>query len=477
MYKAYDTLLQTEVSADIAACDGSFEHYRYECAHCGEEVFVAASHSARISTHFRHRSGNSDVECEKYLGCYGILNIESNSRQSNRERIEFYYGNTNKTFSIGIRFSEKEILEYEKQDAKMEISTQSSEEPFYDLPITTQYFVPDVPTPISLNSFSFSYSISNTLDGLKRKYDFFKHGNTPIFFKIQGTDNNFRSKLVRGETLYTKVSYFIAFQNQYSTTSDIRLHSEIQVSETFQFETMERKFFGKVLSIEKKTANIDELLKSWGYQLETSETLTLLWPPAPVIDDVSVIASNDVFVFTSFELQAHENINVHSRDVLRVNQGISRISVDSKIKIFKKNAEIVIKKADPYSEDYNINSQSESTANVFSVPDGDSYFLFNRSGVIPLAHGQVVFMTPNNVIKRYASTYCIGHIYPQQQRDLAGEELLEDIRLHYKRTETFCLESFALIALSETASQYIDECKSSRIINSVAKQYILEGLL
>lgn len=58
MRKAYDTILQSEVSADLAAKSGGFEPYRYECACCGEEVYVAAAYSTSIVPHFRHRSGN-----------------------------------------------------------------------------------------------------------------------------------------------------------------------------------------------------------------------------------------------------------------------------------------------------------------------------------------------------------------------------------------------------------------------------------
>lgn len=53
--KAYDTILQSEVSAVLAAQNSGFEPYRYECACCGEEVYVAAAYSTSIEAHFRHR--------------------------------------------------------------------------------------------------------------------------------------------------------------------------------------------------------------------------------------------------------------------------------------------------------------------------------------------------------------------------------------------------------------------------------------
>ena len=86
MLKAYDTLLETSVSADTAAANSDNEAFRYECLFCGEEVFLAAQDSAYKATHFRHRSGNNDKECELYLGQYGMLTPSSanrNKRQDN----------------------------------------------------------------------------------------------------------------------------------------------------------------------------------------------------------------------------------------------------------------------------------------------------------------------------------------------------------------------------------------------------------
>ena len=80
MRKAYDTFLQSEVSADLAATSGGLEPYRYECAHCGEEVRLAAAGSISMVAHFRHRSGNNDVGCENYLGQYGAIGSDNGIR-------------------------------------------------------------------------------------------------------------------------------------------------------------------------------------------------------------------------------------------------------------------------------------------------------------------------------------------------------------------------------------------------------------
>lgn len=477
MRKAYDTILQSEVSADLAVQSGGFEPYRYECACCGEEVYVAAPFSKRMIAHFRHRSGNNDVECENYLGQYGTISTDSRSRRSNRERVEFYYENSSKTFNLGLRFSGSEIQGYELQNVDVEIRTKESDTPFRVLSINGINFTSDVPTLIPLNNFSFSYYLSNTLNGAKRKYDFIKLGNTPTFFKLQGNDNDFKAKLVRSTVLFTNIQYFVALQRQYSTPRGIQFPSGINVGQTFHFETMNRKFLGIILSITNKTASIDNLLKSWGYQLETSETLTLLWPPAPVINEVSVITSDNAYVFTSFELQAHGNINVHSEDIFKVNHGISRLLVKPKTKIFKKNAEIVIDKVEPPIDDYSVITPSKSTANSFTVPYDGVYFLFNRSGVSPLKNGQVVFLAPESSIVRYDCNCPVEYIYPCRQKEWSGEELLEDILAHYKRMEVLDPNLFSSLALSKAASQYIEKCRISGLINSVAKQYIEEGQL
>lgn len=113
MQTAFDTLLQTVVTADSAAVNGDNEAFRYECLCCGEEVFLAAQDSIYKATHFKHRRGNNDKDCELYLGQYGIIQVSYN-RKNKQERVEFYYNNTTKCFIVSFNFSEDEISEYEK---------------------------------------------------------------------------------------------------------------------------------------------------------------------------------------------------------------------------------------------------------------------------------------------------------------------------------------------------------------------------
>jgi hypothetical protein len=196
MLKAYDTILQSEVSAELAAKSFGSERYRYECACCGEEVLLYAVYSTSMVPYFRHRNGNNSIECDNYLGQYGAISIDPQSRKSNRERLEFYFEKHNKTFSVGLSFSGEEIKFYEEHNVNFEIRSSAAEQAFVTMPINPTNFAPDAPTLIPITKFSFSYFVSTTLNETKRPYEFFKYGNTPVFFKIQGNDVNYKAKLV-----------------------------------------------------------------------------------------------------------------------------------------------------------------------------------------------------------------------------------------------------------------------------------------
>jgi hypothetical protein len=225
MRKAYDTILQSEVFADLTARNGGSEPYRYECARCGEEVYLAAAHSKIVVPHFRHRSGNNDVECENYLGQYGTISIDSRSRKSKLERVEFYFEKSKKIFSLGLRFSDNEINAYEQRNIAFELRLPDADRAFFTLQINNTNFAPDIPTLITIEKFSFSYFLSNTLDETKRKHDFFKFGCKPTFFKLQGNNSDCKAKLVRGAVLYTNILYFVAYQSQYSAPDDVYFKS------------------------------------------------------------------------------------------------------------------------------------------------------------------------------------------------------------------------------------------------------------
>lgn len=479
MQKSYDTFLQSEVSADLAAKSNGLEPYRYECVRCGEEVRLAAANSLSMVPHFRHRSGNNDVECENYLGQYGAISTDPQSRKSKNERAEFYFDKRTTMFYLGLRFSDNEITAYEELSTTFELRASAQEQAFYSLLINNRNFAPNAPTMIPLKRFSNNYFLSNTLNGIKRKYEVFNsaNNNTPTFFKIQGHDDNYKAKLVRSAVLYTNVPYFAAFQSQYSTPYDPNLPNEVEVDDTFQFETMGRKFLGKVLSFKSKTDYMNSWVESWGYQLEASETFTLLWPPAAQVDDISVIGADYAFLFSSFELHAHGNINIHSEDFEKVATGISKVSVKTQTKVCKKNVEMVIDKKELHPIGFDDRQIEKRYENVYDVSDDRNHFFFSHSGITPMSKGQSLSLTTGSAIRCYKFSYLCGCIYPRQQNELTGAQLLNDLLAHYRRTETFVINDFDSCDLSATAFQYIEKCEASGLINSCAKQFIIEGRL
>lgn len=477
MRKAFDTFLLSEVSAELAAKSGGLEPYRYECAHCGEEVRLTAINSISMVPHFRHLNGNNDVECENYMGQYGAISTDFSSRKSKNERAEFYFDNSTKLFYLGLRFSDDEIAAYEQLTTTFELRASAQEQAFFTLRINGRNFSPDVPTMIPIQKFSYNYFLSNTAYGINRKYEIFKNSssNAPTFFKIQGNDNDYKAKLVRSSILYTNVPYFVAFQSKYSSPWDSHLPSDIKVYDIFRFQTMGRKFLGKTLTIKAKTDIVDSLLMSWGYQLEASEALTLLWPPASMVDEVSLISSNYAYLYSSFKLQAHGNINVHSNDIRRIANGISRVSINARMKVYRKNAEVVIDKGKRHSVSFDQIKIEEIQATTYTVSDDSTHFLFNSSGVVPLIKGQSFSLTPDSVIRRYLFGYMNGCIYLPRRTELTGERLLKDVLAYYKRTEAFTWDDFDSIELSQIAFRYIESCEESGLINSAVKHFIEGG--
>lgn len=474
MLRAFDTILQTEVSASLAAQNGGFEQYRYECACCGEEAFVAAPFSKKQSVHFRHRNGNNDVECENYLGQFGMLRAGAHSKRSNRERVEFYFDYSNKMFNIGLRFNESEIQGYEEHGVDFELKVSDSAKPFKTIKINSLNFVPNLPTMIPLTQFAYNYYVSNTGNDMKRMHSFFNR-STPTFFKILGNESIFNARLIRSETLYTNTRYFVVFQSQWSIYT---AHDGMEISEAFRFDTMGCRFAGVIIKINKKTEKVESLISTWGYQLEESEALTLLWPPMSTCDDIANVCSDSVFLHTSFTLQAHGNINVSPNEIEQLSENVSKVSVDDTIRVFRRNAELSIKCSKNNVVSYDeLNVLTETTDN-FIVPNDIMYFAVCAEGARPLFVGQSVFLTRDSHIKGFSSGYYLRNImYPIQRKQLSGRKLLDDIIAHNKRIEPFDIEDFDTLSLSSLAMEYIFECEASGEINSIAKRYILEGKL
>jgi len=238
---------------------------------------------------------------------------------------------------------------------------------------------------------------------------------------------------------------------------------------------MGRKFAGVAVIFLNKNPRIEHQLLGWGYSLEANETLSLLWPPSPQADEVMQIASQYAFTYSSFELQAHGNINVHSADIVKFGNGLTRIAINNRTKIFKKNAELMLTKVDGLVDAFDTLSVKKDIASRYTVPDNETY-LFGASGVLQMSKGMSVFLTAQNEIRHYFSGYqdCIITA-PVISIAKNSESLLRDILLYYRRVEPFGWQDFETLNLSSIAFEYLEKCETQGLINSAAKRFIEEG--
>lgn len=480
MYKAYDTILQSEVDAVLAAKIGDFEPYRYECACCGEEVHICATESSAQTVHFRHKNGNNKVECEKYLGNNVALSTVSRSHCSIREKVEIYYSNFTQTFSLGLKFSSNEIDEYEKKRMSLEIRTNDSTAPVQILSVTNINFAPDEFQMVPLIKFSDIYFISNTSTNFSKAYVFFekdkKNVILPSFFKIQGSgdDENFKAKLVRSRRLFTNKNYLFVFPNPYYRFPSLK---EVEIKRAFVIETMERKFSAVILSFLDITLSLRNQLKLWNYNIEHSESYTLLWPPAPLIEDTFLVETNEVFSYSSFLLQAHGNVNLHSQEINRLSNGVTKLSINQTTKISQRNVDVTISIVEGYNDSITSLSKRDYMNCIFVVPNGGQYYLFNDFGVRSLISNETVFMTKDSEIKKYIGNYFVGRVNYCSKNELNSKELLLDILHHYKVEIPFEENYFNHVYRSGVVAQYIAFCKNKGLINAIVKQFIMEELL
>lgn len=476
MRKAYDTILSDYVDAESAAQSGGDEPYRYECACCWEEVRLCAIGSWNQATHFRHRNGNNNVECENYLGNRNTIISNATSRRNIRDKIEFYFSNTTKMFSIGVKFSDEEIEVYERSGASFQVRSASSIKPVISIPISSRRFLPDVSEIIPISEFSWEYYVSPSSDSKQPRYEVFRkdgRGNLyPSFFKIQadGDDNTFQAKLIRSGTLYTNTPYLIVFTHHYYTMS---FQNDVKVDKVLKFRTMERDFTGVLITFTKRTEKIEQQLKAWKYKLETNETLTLLWPPSSKINESMLISSTYAYIFSSFKIQAHGNINVHSEDIVRLGEGVSKISINRQTKVYKKNAELVLNHHKDSNDRHTMLSIVRETSKNYAVPD-DGVYLFNRYGAHPMSKGMSILLTAESEIRHYSFSYLDRIVRaPKKANALVCD--LHDMLKHYKRTEDFNGSDYESLDLSPVAFQYIKSCEKTGKINSAAKYFIEEG--
>lgn len=483
MDKAYDILLNTEIYASDAAINGNIERYRYECACCGEEVTLAAAGSFSMIPHFRHRWENNGKDCENYLGNSNGLNLGIGSRRSKKDNIDFYFNSRTKLFYIGIKYTEQMISEHENSNSFLNISNAQNGKAFCSKSINREYFAPDVTEKIQLCEFSNDYYVWNSLDNSRRIFECFKDGR-PTFFKILGDDTvNFYAKLLKSDVLYVGTPYLMLMvgQGQHSTPAEIReLPMSVLQEISFSFDTMNRKFSAKIITITENTPDINAYWQSWGYSLKTPEFALPLWPPMAVSEENLITNQKDIFLKTSFDLQAHANINIHSKQIFLIGKSeerVYKIEVEPSVKIHKENADILISRENTIENRYKQMEVRTEFCEKFECAKVGYYFSFGSNGVEYLSEGRSIVLFARCAVKGYLSNYLIVEVLPKQQLKLESGKLLNDILKNYKVEEVYNQECTSLEPFSNDVKGYMIKCSRCEKINIAVKRYIREGKL
>lgn len=474
MQKAFDTLLQTVVPADVAGESTEDRLFRYECICCGEEVTLAAKNSYYKVAHFKHKSGNNDKECEQYIGQYSSA-YSSKGYKGKHHCAEFYYDNNTKCFYISWNLSEEEITNYENLGAKFEIRDKVDSKPFFEKTINHCNF----PDKFILEKYASTYYVSNTSSNQKPKEYRVFNNKRPSFFKVLSNESgdDFKAKLIRSKLLYTGIKYFLVWQGshlEYETKAHTKLKN---VEEVSFIENLGHigKFDGYGLLVEFKNKNpsLDSIIRKWGYDLESSEKVSLLWPPAYRKDENYIVSSSPLYLYSTFEFKGLRNVSEEDKCISKIVDSTTKISLGDSLCISEKNVEMAINKENLLLET-DIPDVYKEYKEFFDVPKNNDFYLFSNYGVEKLRMGQNVFLTPNSYIAEYEDKSLLRLICFLNPTTPSLEEKVSKALSNFWITEEYQDLGLDMESIPQSIKEYIDKCKKTKRINTAVKN-ILEG--
>ena len=300
MLRAFDTLLQTTVSANAAAANSDNEAFRYECLCCGEEVFLAAQDSIYKATHFRHRSGNNDKDCELYLGQYSVSPSSPLKRNKKANRVEFYYNNIHKGFYVSFRFSEAEIAAYESLGVCLEVRSSRSLRPFLSQEINHTNFHDDSPEKYMLEMYASSYYISREL----------KDALTVCERKAEKSEKSLEKANKKLAELTSKQNELESLQKKYQELlkdyEQATIEKDLAVSQVDELKKQILSLNEAVGALQKEKAQLETSIRTRIEEEKEAEALriNISYPIAPVdmdefvdyfsynLDSIGVVDSN-----------------------------------------------------------------------------------------------------------------------------------------------------------------------------------------
>ena len=478
MDKAFDTIMQSEVDAAvIAKISNRFwgERFRYQCLCCGEEVYLAAADSYKTSPHFKHWKGNNDTECERYLGQIGAVG-RFGFLKNKQEHIEFYFNRDRMTFEICVSFTEEELQTYEEEDNSLTMSSKYYAEPFLFIPINKRTFIPGGKNYFTITEFSRDYSISFNSGRNRCIYqDIMRNAEKVNIFRTRIQDGRCRHQTSR--LLYTDTEYIGISENE-GTLQELASLAYISLKEKmFNFFTENKEFYGLKFSVKRVGYSVLNYFQKHDFQIETSESFKILWPPVYVRDSHSICTGDTIYVQSSFELIPHGNINVDDAFIREIDRYMQELHVDDEVIIHEKNIDICIKKERELEIERVLEEPMIIYSDRYTVSDQYDYFLFDQNGCTRLIPDSNVYISESDWIVGYKNGHIKAYVYACPKEKIVIGQLINDILKYHPQSEPFNPDDFMDITIDDTVLLYLEKCYRSGRINSVIKRYIKEKLI
>ena len=471
--QAFDTLLQRTVEAELAAKNRIDEPFRYECLCCGEEVYVAAAKSTKKAAHFRHRRGNSDRECELYLGRMGIDGAQIAAKKRAHIRTEVYYDIKQKMFYIGILFQEEKLKEFEGKSCVLEFFSACHSVPYESIAINQQNFAPDsmVLFPLKLTTNDCYINISGM--NYRIRHEILYSNDFPTFFKISpNEDTNGKSKRIVGGKIYTATPYYIIARDRNAIQKIAKHREHVSVNQIDEIDAFGSTVYGTNLQILSANAELVDLFSYFNFDLETAQSVLQLWPPMYSVEGVLCTDGKKAYLSSTFELVPHSNISCET-DALRKFDSLFEVDLSYPVQICFNNVDIQFKQQQ-YSSLRMDQPCEQITAPKVNVTECSSFYLIDADGYRELPVG-IHFITESSKIVQYRSNYPVVVFKRPKPIPPSRVELLRDVLSYYKVTLPFDEQLIIGCNLSAVAQSYIEECRITNIINKKALDFIKAG--
>lgn len=478
MDKAFDAVLQSEVDAAvIAKTSYRFwgERFRYQCLYCGEEVYLAAADSSERSPHFKHRKGNNDKECERYLGQPGALERFVLLRKHKQEHIKFCFNRDRMTFEICVSFTEEELQAYEEENNRLTVSSKYYAEPFLSIPLSKGVFIPDEKSYFTITEFSTQYFVS--FDSGFNRCTYHDVMRAPEKINIFGVRiQNEHCRYQTSSLLYTDTEY-IGISEDEEVLQELTSLEYVVSEELFSFVTENRVFYGVQFHVKRATFSVLHFFQKHDYQIETSEVFSILWPPVYTRDSCSMCSGDTVYVHSSFELIPHGNMNADGTFAREVSRDVLKLYIDDKVIIHEKNIDICIQRERELGMK-TVPEEPETTySDKYTIPDQYNYFLFDQNGCTRMTSGSNVYLSESDRIVGYKNRHLKAFVFACPKKKPDTRQLINDILKYHPQSEPFKPDDFMDITTDEAVLSYLENCYRSGRINTVIKQYIKEEMV